>query len=758
MANTGHDAVVVSDGDLDRPVRLITDRFGLCHIFAESERDVFFGQGFNVARQRLWQIDLWRRRGLGRLAEVLGPGFVAQDRASRMFLYPGDMETEWNSYPEGTRRICEDFCRGINAYVERVAAATLDPPREFRVLGDMPSRWHAHDIVRIRNNTLTTNAISELQRTELLQEDSAAADRLRCVLRPVRPDLKLEAKIEFARELIALMELATSPVIITRERLDAGVADIEKWTDPRMFLASVEGFQQSPEALVIEGSNNWAIAGTRTATGSPILANDPHRALQNPSLRYAVHLHCPSFSVVGAGEPSLPGISIGHNGAVAFGLTIFPADQEDFFVFDISKPDVSSPLTCHPDSIQVRGHQPVEVKFFRFGGNPVLRLDLAAGRGIALRTVWTEPGASPYLGSLALLKVQTVAQFRSCLCTWRLPAVNFVAADRKGSVGWFVAGAVPKRKAGFGLVPRHGNDDPWAGFVPNEALPTSIDPPCGYVMSANEFNLPASWNSSTLPVAFEWYENFRARRIHELLRKQSPATIQDSLDIQDDIVSPAARDVIELMKNCIDTKELTSRCEFMAHFLAWNGAADNETSEAAFFSFWTTQFLKPAALSLIGKGTPKGIPIDISIEAVIEELRAVDIRTRRHLLVELILAADRAFDKNKFVPRRALFRHAIQDNVVASLPFSVGPRVWSGDDTTVRFGKSGRDAGVIEFGASFRMVLDVADWDNSRWSNVPDQTVRASHSFGAVPLLYSPEAIGTNITSVIILNCQEKGY
>jgi penicillin amidase len=758
MANTGHDAVVVSNGDLDRPVRLITDRFGLCHIFAESERDVFFGQGFNVARQRLWQIDLWRRRGLGRLAEVLGPGFVAQDRASRMFLYPGDMETEWNSYPEGTRRICEDFCRGINAYVERVAAATLDPPREFRVLGYMPSRWHAHDIVRIRNNTLTTNAISELQRAELLQQDSAAADRLRCVLRPVRPDLKLEAKIESARELIVLMELVTSPVIITRERLDAGVADIEKWTDPRTFLASVEGFQQSPEALAIEGSNNWAIAGTRTATGSPILANDPHRALQNPSLRYAVHLHCPSFSVVGAGEPSLPGISIGHNGAVAFGLTIFPADQEDFFVFDIPKPDVSSPLTRHADSIQVRGHQPVEIEFFRFGGNPVLRLDLAAGHGIALRTVWTEPGASPYLGSLALLKAQSVAKFRSCLCTWRLPAVNFVAADRKGSVGWFVAGAVPKRKAGFGLVPRHSNDDPWAGFVPNEALPTSINPPCGYVMSANEFNLPASWNSSTLPVAFEWYENFRARRIHEVLRNQSAATIQDSLELQDDIVSPAARDVIELVKNCIDTKELTFRREFMAHFLTWNGAANNETSEAAFFSFWTTQFLKPAALSLIGEGTPKGIPVDISIEALIEELRAVDIRTRRHLLVESILAAERAFDKSKFVPRRALFRHAIQDNVVASLPFSVGPRVWSGDDTTVRFGKSGRDAGLIEFGASFRMVLDVADWDNSRWSNVPDQTVHASNSFGPVPLLYSPEAIGTNITSVIILNSQEKGH
>lgn len=749
---SGEQRLKLRDADLDGGVTIIKDRFGLSHVFAETERDVFFGQGFNVASERLWQIDLWRRRGLGLLAEVLGSGFVAQDKAARLFCYRGDMEVEWASYPAETKSICEEFCRGINAYVARVLDSGLLPV-EFETLGYRPSMWNAADIVRIRTNTLTTNAISELQRSILFSQGCEPADRLRGILRPERPKAGPGFDIFDGAELVKLMELAIAPVIITRERLDAGMSDIDEWSDPRTFLGRQGSNSKIPEisALPADGSNNWAISGARTMTGFPILANDPHRALQSPSLRYVVHLHCPSFSIIGAGEPSLPGVSIGHNGSVAFGLTIFPADQEDVFQFDIPNKTDPVRLTTRQESISVKGGGCIDVGFQYFDASPILRLDNARNKGIAVRTVWSEPGASPYLGSLAFLRVKSVAEFRDALATWRLPAVNFVVADRSNSIGWFVAGAVPLRRDGFGFLPQHSNEDPWLGLVPNAELPTVIDPPSGYVMSANEFNLPPAWDSEKRLVALEWYENFRARRIDEVLDQEASATVPKSLNLQDDAVSMAARDILRLLAACREAIELSARSTDVEKLLAWNGAVDNETRETAFYSFWIRQFLKPEVLEIVGGEKAKGMNIDISLEAVIEELRCMDEATRNGILVATLVQSDQSFSQKLFVARRALFRHAIQDDVVPGVCFSAGPGVWSGDETTVRLGKSGYNPDIIEFGASFRIVIDIADWDNSRWSNVPDQTAHRGGNAVSEPLLYSPDRIKAETELVTVL-------
>ena len=735
ILSTDEKTVVLTDSALRAPVTIASDRYGLNHILAENEPDLFFAQGFNAARERLWQIDLWRRRGLGVLAEVLGPGFAAQDRACRTFLYAGDMQREWTSYPAGTKEICEHFCRGINAFVELVRRGQVPLPEEFVALDFAPSLWRADDIVRIRTNTITANAVSELKRTALLQQDHVSVDRLRAVLRPFRPELRVEATIEWPEELIALMELATAPVLITRERLQAGLADVEKWSDPRAFVSAHGG---AATARAIEGSNNWALAGSRTATGAPILAGDPHRTLQTPALRYVVHLQCPSFSVVGAGEPALPGICMGHNGSVGFGLTIFPADQEDLFVFDLSAQEAEAKLATEQTRIPMRGASPLEIEFVRFAGCPVLRLDAHAGQGIALRTVWSEPGASPYLASLALLRVKSVREFRSHLACWRLPAVNFVAADRQGSIGWFVAGAIPKRADGFGLFPRKINEDPWTGFIDNQELPTSIDPPTSYVMSANEYNLPESWDSIAQPLAFEWYEGFRARRIHEVLQEQSAATVADSEALQDDIVSVAARDLVQIVVATVSPEFLKARPDDLGAFLRWNARIDNETPPAAFYSYWMRSYLKPAMLAKKDALAASHWVADISLEALIDELKALDIEQRRELLEGSLCAAAGSFNWTSFTPRRAVFRHAIMD-----LPAVV----WPGDETTVHYGRSGSNPHQIESGASFRMILDLANWDNSRWSNVPDQSKPDAGTSTTAPLLYSLEHVAGEVVS-----------
>ena len=704
---------------------------------------MFFAQGFNAARERLWQIDLWRRRGLGLLAEVLGPGFAAQDRACRTFLYAGDMEREWASYPAGTKKICEHFCRGINTFVELVGRGQAPLPEEFAVLDFAPSLWHADDVVRIRTNTITANAVSELKRTTLLQQDHEPVDRLRAVLRPFRPQLHVEATIERPEELIALLELATAPVLITRERLQAGFADVEKWSDPQA-LASADGSVAG--VCAIEGSNNWAIGGARTVTGAPILANDPHRTLQNPSLRYVVHLHCPSFSVVGAGEPALPGMCIGHNGSVGFGLTIFPADQEDVFVFDVSAPEATEKLVTEQVVIPMRGAPPLEIELARFAGCPVLRLDRRAGHGIALRTVWCEPGASPYLASLALLRVKSVREFRSHLACWRLPAVNFVAADRDGAIGLFVAGAIPKRADGFGLIPRKIGEDPWIGFIDNDELPTSIDPPTGYVMSANEYNLPDAWDSIARPLALEWYDGFRARRIHEVLREQHAASLADSEALQDDVVSLAAHDLLQLVLATISSGFLQALPEELSAFLRWDARIDNETPQAAFYSHWVRSYLKPAILAERDASAASHWVADISLEALIDELKTLDIAQRRELLERSLRAAAGSFNWTSFSPRQAVFRHTIADGLMDGRFFSPPVVAWPGDETTVHYGRSGSNPYQIESGASFRMILDLANWDNSRWSNVPDQS-KTVPGKSTAPLLYSLERIANEVVS-----------
>jgi penicillin amidase len=610
-----------------------------------------------------------------------------------------------------------------------------------------PSLWRAEDIVRIRTNTITANAVSELKRTALLQQDHQPVDRLRAVLRPFRPQLRVEVMIDQPEELIALLELATAPVLITRERLQAGLADVEKWSDPQA-LASADGGVASVRA--IEGSNNWAIAGARTATGAPILASDPHRTLQNPSLRCVVHLHCPSLSIVGAGEPALPGICIGHNGSVGFGLTIFPADQEDVFVFNLSAQQAEDKLVTEQVVIPMRGAPPIEIELARFADCPVLRLDRRTGYGIALRTVWSEPGASPYLASLALLRVKSVREFRSHLACWRLPAVNFVAADRDGAIGWFVAGAIPKRADGSGLIPRKSCEEPWIGFIDNHDLPTSIGPPTGYVMSANEYNLPASWDSSAQPLAFEWYDGFRARRIHEVLREQRAATLADSEALQDDVVSVAARDLLQIVLATVNTEFLHAQPEGLSVFLRWDARIDNETPQAAFYSHWVRSYLKPAILTKRDASTASHWAADISLEALIDELKTLDIAQQRELLQGSLGAAAGSFNWTSFSPRQAVFRHAIADGIVNGTSFSPPAVVWPGDETTVHYGRSGTNPYQIESGASFRMVLDFADWDNSRWSNIPDQS-KPEPCSSTAPLLYSLDRIAKEAVATTLL-------
>ena len=288
---------------LSKPAEIRVDRWGVPHIYAGAYYDAFFVQGFNAARDRLFQIDLWRRRGLGQLSEVFGDAFVDRDRAARLFLYRGDMRAEWLAYGSDAKRIAEAFASGVNAYVELIRQGKAPMPDEFRLLRYEPALWSAEDIARIRSHGLTRNLTSEVARAQVACRIGVRYDAFRVALtHGVEPSVPEGlSPCDVPADVLRVFEMATEGVRLTG-RVLTGVAPARE--DTR--LGSIE-------ALTADGSNNWVIAPARSATGRPILANDPHRAYSAPSLRYAVHLSAPGLDVIGAGEPALPGISLGHN-------------------------------------------------------------------------------------------------------------------------------------------------------------------------------------------------------------------------------------------------------------------------------------------------------------------------------------------------------------------------------------------------------------------------------------------------------------
>jgi penicillin amidase len=361
---------------LEKPAEIIVDDWGVPHIYANTHYDAFFVQGFNAARDRLWQIDTWRRRGLGQLSEVLGDSYVEQDRANRLFMYRGDMYREWLAYGSDAKRIAEAFTAGINAYIDVIDEYPEMLPLEFGLLGYLPARWQAADVVRIRSHGLLRNVGNEVRRARIacLADLETAA-----IWKKLEPEWTTKIPdgldpCDIPADVLNTYSLARNEVLFPEQPVAKFNADFE------------------PENR-LDGSNNWVIAPERSSTGRPILANDPHRRHSVPSLRYISHLVGPGINVIGAGEPFLPGISIGHNERIAFGLTIFSIDQEDLYVYDrigetYRYGDKFEALSSVTETIRVRNQDDVDVemKFTRHG--PVIHE--TEERIFAVRAGWLE--------------------------------------------------------------------------------------------------------------------------------------------------------------------------------------------------------------------------------------------------------------------------------------------------------------------------------------------------------------------------------
>ncbi len=547
-----NDALSQLDGELELAgltgrVEVIRDPWGVAHIYAESADDLFFAQGFVAAQDRLWQMDWWRRYGEGRLSEVLGPVALEHDRFARLLRYRGDMIAEYRSYHPDGQRIIRAFVAGVNAYIGR---RRDNPPVEFQLTGIPLERW-ADDVpvLRMAGLAMTGNNLGEiglLLRVRELGLEAAnrenAPDPWDVLAIPAGLQVDIVPE-DFRRR--ALGDRLPPPSLLPRFRgvaasASSGVAGLVLPLPgflPRLIGATTPAGKQRvsrdrvPGAAVTErmpgdGSNNWVIDGSLSATGMPLLANDPHRSIATPSLRYLVHLVAPEWNVIGSGEPALPGVAIGHNERIGWGLTIVGIDQGDIFVEELHPEDDNrymhngdwAEFTGHTETIAVAGEEAREVTL-KFGHHgPVILEDVENRRAYSFKTVLSEPGTAGYLGSLRVDQASSWEEYLEGMRGWKVPSENMIYADTDGNIGWMAAGLTPLRDRHDGWtgrlpVPGDGSYE-WQGFRDTMELPHELNPSRNFIATANHNVMPEGYDP---PLGYSWADPARYERLVEVL-------------------------------------------------------------------------------------------------------------------------------------------------------------------------------------------------------------------------------------------------
>lgn len=660
---------------LHQPAEILRDKWGVPHIYAQNSDDLFFAQGWMAAKDRLFQIDLWRRAGSGKLAEVMGPSAIPRDRIARLVRFRGDWNQEWASYAPDARGIIVAFVNGINAYIRALKGQR---PLEFRMAGYDPGLWAPEDVVsRLAGLGMSGNLTSEIVRAQEIAEFGSAN-----------------------------VEKYDPPEPFVHLFVPPGI-DIHAITDQ-----IVENYRAAVGDARFSGSNNWVIDGSMSATGKPLLANDPHRSIDLPSLRKTVHLFAPGWDVIGAGEPALPGIAIGHNESIGFGLTIVGTDQEDLYVEKINPSNPNEylykktwqPVEIERQQISVKGSAPVttELRFTRHG--PVIFEDRERHLAYALKWVGAEPGGAGYLAGLSFARAKNWKEFLDAMTRFKVPAENMAYADTAGNIGWIAAGFNPIRKNWTGLLPVPGDtgEFEWSGFVPVSQMPQAYNPSHHFLATANNDILPPR---SRQQIAYEWAAPFRVDRIRQMLAEPKKFSVEDFERMQYDVVSLPAKRLQAIVRKSRpeDYKAIVDE------FLNWDARLTPDSRPALVFEMWIT-YLSPEVfpawrgrfnLELILKTLeekPNPGALSRSLDHAIRDLR-------KRLP---------SSDAWKWSAAHTMqWRHPLNANAL-NLPPTPRP----GDSGTVD--AAGGPSG--SHGASFREILDFSDWDQSMMTNAPGES------------------------------------
>ena len=686
---------------LKAPVQVVRDTWGVPHISARSADDLFFAQGYVMAQDRLWQMEMWRRAAEGRMAEIAGPAAVARDRTARLLKYRGPFDDrEWTSYHPDAKRLFTAYANGVNAFIAQHKDRL---PLEFVVTGIVPEPWTIEQLV-LRAVSFG-DAGNELQLARnVARLGVGEANRQR------NPDPPDELSIPTGLDVSAITD-----EVVASGRGGGGAAPPQLLPQYRATTSSGAG-----ETSVREpGSNNWVVGPSRSATGHPVVANDPHREVSNPSLRYIVHLQAPGWNVAGAGEPPFVGVAIGHNERVAWGLTIVGTDQEDVYVEEVNPANANEvkfngawePLRIVQETIRVKGAEPVavELTFSRHG--PIFFEDKTRRLAYAVRRAAAEPGTAPYLAGLRLAQAKNCREFLDAAMYWKAPTENLICGDVDDNISWRPAALTPARKGWAGRLPVPGTGAyEWQGF--RKDLPFELNPSRGYIATANHNVNPPGY---TPPLMFKNADTRfdRITRLRQIFSAPpQKLTMEDHKRMQHDALSLRALDDLALLRGWTSADPAIERIR--AEIAAWDGVYTKDSRGAALYESWR------GASDPGGRGRAGGPP---------------PTRDDAEKRIAHMLKVNQSLDRRWGQQHTRAFRH---------------PLLRAFDLPTVE--RSGGAGTVAADGASFREILDVANWDRSQVINVPGQSGQPGSPYydnllklwadnEYFPLVFSPAAV-----------------
>lgn len=571
---------------LSKAVEVWRDDDGVPHIFAESLRDAWFALGFVHAQDRMWQMEFTRRLGAGRLAEVVGRPALKADRFFRTLgLYRLAMAQSETLSP-GTRGALEAYAAGINAWMTHRKAVL---PPEFMLLGYEPEPWRIADSIvwgRLLAYQLSTNWTTELLRARLM---TRLPKTLIAELWPTGPP--------------------DSPVTIE----PSGQATNAAFDDTTSADAAFFDLLQPRGA-----SNAWVIGAARTTTGAPILANDPHLDHVVPNQWYLARLVTPDLEIVGATAPGMPFAILGHNGAVAWGMTSTNADTQDLFVETVDPadptryltPDGPKPFGIRTETIRVKGAEPETLTIRTTRHGPVISgffvdNDQVAGANavIALASASEAPDDSTVEALAAMPLARDAEAFVAAATGLETPALNIFFADTAGTIGVIAPGRVPVRRRGDGSLPANGASglQDWVGTIPRDERPRSLNPPSQILFNAN--NKLVSDDYPWL-IARDWEEPYRARRIAEVLRDRDRHSMDDMLRLQSDVLSDAARDLLPIMLGQTDEPD-GDAAQALRLLREWNFQMRRDRPEPLIYAAWLRETVRGLTADELGPYLPQ---------------------------------------------------------------------------------------------------------------------------------------------------------
>lgn len=730
---------------LEKPVEIIVDHWGIPHIYAQTEADLFFAQGWYAASDRLFQFEIWRRQATGTVAELLGPRELKRDIGTRLFQFRGDIEAEMAHYHPRGQLIITAFVRGVNAYIEEARKAPGDLPLEFKLLDILPEPW-TPEVVISRHQGLLGNIREEIDVARAVAILGPERVKELSWFHPNEPDLRLDPSIDTAllfKDLMDLYDAYRRPVRFQPEDFTASVGNPDRDVY-RNWAARASGVQQGEinNRDHAVGSNNWAVTGDLSQSGYPMLANDPHRTQAVPSLRYMAHLVGPGWNVIGGGEPEIPGISIGHNEHGAWGLTVFETDAEDLYIYRTNpdNPDQYwyrgdwEDMRIIWDTIPVKGQDPVIIrhKYTRHG--PVLYEDTDKQQACAMRCGWLEIGGSPYLASLRMDQARDFDEFREACRYSHIPGENMVWADKAGNIGWQAVGIAPIRRNFSGMVPVPGDGRyEWDGYLPIQAKPNVYNPETGVIITANE-NVTAPGYEYPEALGYTWADPYRGRRVREVLLSGRRHSLADMAQLQTDYLSIPARELVPLLlKLKIEDEALQKAVSYLK---VWDYQLAPNSIAAGIYNEWERQL----KLAVTEKMVPERAREYLSpqLKRIIDWLYAPDGRWgadplagRDAILLSSLEKALRALrlrlgnDMSRWQYGQPNYKHillehpfgrAVKDEIRARL--EVGPAARGGNGYTVNSTSNNDNQSS---GASFRVLIDTGNWDQSLGSNNPGQ-------------------------------------